>query len=99
MLLRLLEKLRLLLEDTQGFEVCRHVPRNAQMRRLTHEVAGHGARQLTRTQDQHLAARRMPADVADLHSRQNLSVAVEELDRFVPIGKWREVVDHVARAA
>src|SRR5207302_6949900 len=89
----------LLLGDSQRLDVRRHVPRNAKMRSLADEVAGHRARQLPCSEDQHLAARGMPSDVTDLHAWKHLSVAVEELDQVVAVGERREIVGDVARPA
>src|SRR5207245_11533782 len=56
-LLRLVEQSRLLLKHPQGLDVGRHRPWHAQVRRLADEVPGHGARELARSQHEHLAAR------------------------------------------
>src|SRR2546428_293588 len=59
----------------------------------------HGAGELAGLEDQHLAARRVPADVAQIYAGQHLGVAVEKLDRLVPVEQGSEVIQDVARLA
>src|SRR5450759_1775541 len=99
MVLRLIEKPRLLLENAQRLQVCRHVPRHLQVRSLRHQVAGHGAGQLARAKDHDLAAGGVAAHLADMHPRYDLSVTVEVLNYLVSVVQRCEVVAEVTGLA
>ena len=99
MLLRLVEQAGLLLEDAQRLDVRGHVPRDLQVRGLAYEVAGDSARQLARAKHQHLAARRVAAHMPEVNPRQDLRVAVQQLDELVSVGQGSEVIRDVAGAA
>src|ERR1700681_4291355 len=96
MVLRLLEKPRLLLENAQWLEVGGHVPRHLQVWSLGYQVSSHGARQLARAQDHHLTAGRVTADMADMHARQDLGLPIQVFDQLVSVVERREVIENVS---
>ena len=97
--LGLFEQPGLPLQHAQRIDVSRHRPRHPQVGPWWDQVSCQRTRQLTRTQDEHLAPRRMPSDMPKMHAWQHLCIAGQKLNDVVAVRQRREVLPHKSRRA